>query len=280
MKRYLSAMGGLIIVLLLFPTLLTAQMENQPYVTVTTMHFDFSDEGNNYGTWKAAEQEYREKVINKNDLIRGTAVYTHLYTEDSREVVFVQVYDSWEDIEKAQERNGELAQESWPDEAERNAFFDKLNSHYSEWHSDQIYRMMPGAKYLAQPAEKDMVLYVRINYMAYPEDGSQEEFMEGYNWFIENMVNKNEIAKAYYPHIHAWGTDRREMVDAWLYDSMADVEKAGDRMEELWNEGLPEEAQRKAMGEKMGKYFLGHHKDMLYTYIHDLSKATMTQGTN
>ncbi|WP_224487763.1 hypothetical protein [Robertkochia flava] len=272
MKRFISAPGILMMLLAWIPGILTAQMDNQPYITVTTMHWDLSDENNTYDTWKAAEKEFREKVINKNDFIKATAVYTHLYTSDSRELVFVQMYDNWGDIEKAQDRNNELIREAWPDEADRDAFFNHLDSHYSAWHSDEIYRMLPGAKYLPQAADKDMILYVRINYMDYPENGSEKEFMEGYTWFIENMVNKNEFAKAYYPHIHAWGSDRREMVDAWLYDSMEDVDKAAIRMEELWKEGLPDEAERKAMGEKMGKYFLGHHKDLLYTYVHDLSK--------
>lgn len=280
MKRSTSLMGCALMVIVLFMHTAYAQMENQPYITVTTMHLDFSDEGNNYESWKAAEKEYREKVINKNELIKASSVYTHLYTPDSREVVMVQMYDNWGDIEKAQDRSNELIKEAWPDKSGSDAFFKKLNSHYSEWHSDEIYRMMPGTKLLAQPAQKDMVLYVRINYMTYPEDGSEEEFMEGFNWFIENMVNKNEIAKAYYPHIHAWGADRREMVDAWLYDSMADVEKAGDRMDELWETAFSDDAEREAFGKKMGKYFKGHHKDLLYNYVHDLSKPVATSGTN
>lgn len=280
MKQLFTSLGLLLCTVLLTVPAVNAQTDTQPYISVTTTHWDFSNPDNNYESWKAAEKEYRDKVVNKNEYILATAVYTHLYTDDSREVVMVQSYPNWEAIDKAQQRNEELAKEAWPDEAARKAFFDKLNSHYSDWHSDEIYQMMPGAKFLAQPADKDMILYVRINYMNYPEDGSEADFMEGYNWFIENMVNKNEFAKAYYPHIHAWGADRREMVDAWLYESMADVEKGGDRMDELWEEGFTDEAERKAMGEKMGKYFLGYHKDLLYTFIHDLSKSPVTQGTN
>ncbi|WP_224484987.1 hypothetical protein [Robertkochia aurantiaca] len=267
-NRYLAALTAF----LLFTATGLIKAQDQPYITVTTMHWNMDKEDFSMDKWMEMEKEYRDKVINKNDLIKATAVYQHLYTPDSRELVFVTMYDNWNDIDLAQKKNNELVQTAWPDEASRKAFMQELNSNYDDFHSDEIYAMLPGAKFLSAAPTEDMVLYVRVNHMAYPEDGSQKEFMEMHNWFTENLVKKNDYVKAYYPHMHAWGADRREMVDAWLYASMADLDKATENQEKLFEEAMPDEAERRAWNQKGRKYFTGVHKDYLYSYLHELSK--------
>ena len=88
------------------------------FITVTTGHW--SDDPNVDGAdWMKTEKEYFEKVTMKNDLIIGSGYYTHYFTPDNSEVLFVSVYANWEDIEKANDVTAKLIEQGWPDEAAR-----------------------------------------------------------------------------------------------------------------------------------------------------------------
>ena len=202
----------------------------------------------------------------------SASVYLHRFTADNTELLAVATYASWEDIDKAGDRNDELAKEAWPDENARKAYFKKRNAYYADEHSDEIYAPIEGAKIMAQMPTKDLVMYVRKSHFAFPDDGTGEEFktmrLEG----VKNVINKNEYIKAYYPNVHAWGADRTEFVEAFYYESMADMEKSQDRVTELRKAAWPDENVRKERGKKMGKYFTGVHGDYIYTLVAKLSK--------
>ncbi len=256
-NRFFVAMT---VMLLLFSTSSFSQEDQRPlYVSVTTMHFNTDNDGDD---WKAVEKEYMDKVTKKNEHIRGASFHTHLMTPDSREVLYVQSYPSWEAIDAAAARNSELEKEAWPDEDARNAFLDKQGAYYSDFHSDEIYATMEGAKLLAGESDKDMVLYVRKNQRAFPEDGSAEEFNELRQKLFDNTINKNEYVKAYYPSQHIWGSDRRDFIQAFILDSLGDLDKMFDRGTELGEDALTEEE-----GKAMGKYFTGVHGDYVYTAV-------------
>ncbi|MBT8266826.1 MAG: hypothetical protein KJP20_09810, partial [Bacteroidia bacterium] len=61
-------------------------------------------------------------------------------------------------------------------------------------------------------------------------------------------------------------------LEAFFVESMADLEKMNARNGELFNEFMPNEEDRKAFGEKNGKYYTGIHSDSIYTYIAELAK--------
>ena len=115
------------------------------YLTATTGHWS-ADSDVDFSDWLKTEKEYFEKVTMKNDLIVASGYYTHLYTADNTEVITVNVYRTWEDIEKSNEVTGKLIEEGWPDEDARKAFFDKQSSYYSPNHSDEIYSTLPFTK--------------------------------------------------------------------------------------------------------------------------------------
>jgi hypothetical protein len=242
------------------------------YVVVTTLHWNMDYEGFDMAEWEAIEKEFLDKVTMKNELIMSASVYLHHYTADNTELLSVATYASWEDIDKAGDRNAELEKAAWPDENARKEFFKKRNAYYAAEHSDEIYAPLAGAKLLTGKPTKDYVMYVRKSHFAYPDDGSMEEFntlrMEG----IEKVVNKNEYIKAYFPNTHAWGADRTEFVEAFYYDSMADIEKGQTRGNELAKAAWPDENARVARGKKWGKYFTGVHGDYIYTLVSKLSK--------
>lgn len=258
----------LVLFFLLSPVVILAQdeaKEGPTYLSATTMYWAKDYEGT-MDEWKAAEKEYMEKVTRKNEHILHAAYHTHLFTENSNEIVYVQGYATWEDIEKAAERNAELEKEAWPDEDAREAFLEKLGSAYSTYHSDEIMVTMNGAKHMTEKPTKDMVVYLRKNKWAFPKDGTMEEYKSIYKKIHVDVINKNEYIKAYYPNRHNWGSDRRDFIEAIFIDSIHDLGKMLDRNAELMKEALSEEE-----GKTLNKYFKGH-ADYLYTWLHELSK--------
>ena len=271
MKTTIKLIMTMAIVLLLTSTILVAQ-EPPQYITVTTMHWNMDKDDFEMDKWIATEKEYLDKVTKKNEHIISAGFYLHRFTPDNREVVYVQTYANWEGIDKAAARNIELAELAWPDETARKAYFDNQGSYYSDFHSDEIYATMAGAKLTTEAPGEDMILYVRKSHFSFPKDGSNEEFEKLQSDFTQKVIHKNEHIKGYYPNAHMWGADRREFVEAFLLNSIADLDKMFERTGELVEAGWPDEAARNTMNESLGKYFTGVHGDYIYNFIEQLSK--------
>ena len=266
--------------LLLFSTNAFSQDEASPdeapqpqYYTVTTMHWNMDYEDFDMDTWKAVEKEYLDNVTTKNEHILTTSFYLHQLSTDNSEILYVQGYGSWDAIDKASDRNGELAREHWADTTAAEEYFKKRNAYYSNKHSDEIYSVTKGTKYFADEPKDGMILYVRRNHSAFPSDGSGKEFRELRDGYLENIINKNELIKAYFPHAHFYGADSTERIEAFFFDSLADYDKHFDRNGELAKEAWPDEAVRKERGKKAAKYSTGIHSDAIYTFVGGLSKT-------
>lgn len=276
MKTTNQFFSAIVITLLLISTTTSLAQDDTTkmpeFVTVTTNHWNMDKEDFKMSEWKAAAKEYMEKVTKKNQYIVSASTYMHNMTADNTEVLYVQTFASWEDIGKFGKRNVELEKEAWPDEKQRAAFLKNLDSYFANEHSDEIYAPIPGAKFMAEKPTKDMVTYLRKSHFAFPEDGSMEEFnklrMEG----NEAIINKNEYIKAYYPNVHAWGSDKTEYLEAFYLDSLSDLDKMFDKNAELMDAAFPDNEANKAKGKAWGKYFTGVHGDYVYTYMHELSK--------
>lgn len=274
MKTKNQALMIIATMLLFFSTALTFSQSDATrpeYITVTTMHWNMELEDFDMDEWKAVEKEYLEKVTKKNEHILAASFYTHLFSPSNTEVIYVQAYPSWDAIDKASVRNGELEKLAWPDEKARDAYFKKQGAYFSDQHSDEIYAPMSGGKLVPENNTKDLVLYVRKTHFAFPEDGSQKEFNELRMEGNTKVIMKNQYVKGYYPNIHTWGADRTEFVEAFFVDSMCDLQKMFDQNGELIEQAWPDAA-GKERGKKWGKYFTGEHGDAAYTLIAELSK--------
>ncbi len=260
-------------IMLLFNFSVFAQNEaNRPeYISVTTMHWNMDKEDFSMDAWKALEKEFLQKVTSKNQYVLSASYYTHLFSPDNSEVIYVRTYPSWEAMEKAADRNEELIKQAWPDENAREAFFKKLNDNFSIEHSDEIYAPIDGTKLMPQGNDKDLVMYVRRTHFTYPEDGSKKEFDEMRAENFAKVISKNEYIKGYYPNVHAWGSDKTEFVEAFFVDSMCDMEKMFKRNGELIGQAWSGDS-GKERGKKWGKYFTGVHGDSAYTLVAELSK--------
>jgi hypothetical protein len=275
MKTTIRFIMALAMTLLLFSSTLFAQDDppTRPmYVSVTTMHWNMDNDDFDMETWIAVEKEFLDNVTSKNEYVMGSGVYMHRYTPDNRELLYIRTYASWEDIDKAGTRDGELAKEAWPEEEARDAFYNKQASYYSDFHSDEIYSTMSGAKLMTEAPGDDMILYVRKSHFAFPDDAVGGEFKDLRTEFTENVIHKNEYIKAYYPNAHFWGSDRTEFVEAFMVNSMDDLDKMFDRTGELVMAHWADEEARKEMNKKTSKYFTGVHGDYIYSLVKELSK--------
>lgn len=266
MKTNKFLMLGMFLFTFLLNTGVRAQENPQPvYITVTTMHRNLDADRKD---WRKTEQEYYDKVTSKNELIIGSEILNHYYTANSGEVLFVSVYKTWEDIEKSSDITNDLIKKGWPDEKERKAFFDKQRSYYTTMHSDEIYTSQPmvGGKELKTESKEPLIVYVRKSQLSMKGQG------KGLKEFNEKVTMKNPYIKAYYPHRHLWGSDSREFVEAFLFDSFGDIEKSSEKDDELIKAAWPDEAARKAFMEEMDKAFTGLHGDYIYHNEPTMSK--------
>jgi hypothetical protein len=246
-----------------------AQTDPQLLV-VTRVHFN-PTANFTFDEWKAHEKQYFDKVTLKNDLIRRANVLVHYYTNDNSEVLFVTAYNSWEDIQKAEAKDNELARAAWPDSLQRKAFFDKQASFYTTKHSDEILTILPNTKLF--PADTAVHLYyLRTSHRAFPADAKPGEFQQLMTEYYQNVIQKNAVIKGYYPSRHFWGADSRELREAYVYASLADMDKAAETTQALVAAHWPDATKRKEFFDKLSRYFENWHGDEIYRNVPVLRK--------
>lgn len=263
-KIRILVFGSLIILTLLTSFNTQAQEEPQTiYITLTTMHRNLDADRKE---WIKVEQEFFDKVTSKNDLIIGSDVLTHYFTENSSDILHVSAYNTWEDIEKSEQTTEDLIKQGWPDEKDRKAFFEKYRSFYTPMHSDEIYVSVLEPKMLENPSKEPMVVYVRKSQMA------SRKLSDGLKEFNDKITFKNPYLKAYYPQRHLWGSDSRDFVEAFFFNSLADLEKSHDKEDELIKAAWPNEENRKHFFDELKKSFTGIHGDYIYMNVPSLGK--------
>jgi hypothetical protein len=266
MKKKENLVFRMLFLTFLFSMSVHAQEAPKPvFITITTLHRNLDTDGKD---WKATEQEYFDKVTSKNDLIIGSEILTHYYTENSSEVLFVSVYKTWEDIEKSNDVTDGLIKKAWPDEKARTAFFDKYNKYYGPMHSDEIYSSIPalGQKEYKDTSKQPMIVYIRKSQMSLSGKG------KGMKEFNEKITMNDPYIKAYYSSRHAWGSDSRDFVEAYFYDSLSDLEKSNEKQNELIKTTWPKEADRKTFFDELKLVFTGIHGDYIYHNLPSVSK--------
>ncbi|SDS53477.1 hypothetical protein [Gramella sp. MAR_2010_147] len=244
------------------------EQEYQPvYITMTTTHWS-DDPETDFSDWLDTEKQYFENVTKKNDLILSSGVYTHYFTADNSEVMLVNVYRTWEDIEKANEINQKLVEEAWPDEDERQKFFEKQAGYYEPDHNDEIYQSMEYMIPETEGGEEPRIYYVRTSELSMNGEGSPEKFKE----YFEKVTKKSKKLKGYYTHRHLWGSNSREFSEVFVFDSLGEIEDFFDEEQELTSASWLDENERNAFIDDMGKLFTGRHGDYVYRSVPELMK--------
>jgi len=264
-KRTIFSWGMAILTFLLCMDIHAQDPPKPVFITFTTLHRNFNTDSTN---WKATEQEYFDKVTSKNDLIIASEILTHYYTENSSEVILVNVYKTWEDIEKAQTINDDLAKKAWSDENARIAFFDRQKSYYLPMHSDEIYSSIEtiGMKEFKATSKEPMIVYIRKSQLSFNNKGKG---MKEYN---EKVTLKDPYIQGYYPFRHAWGSDSRDFMEAFYYNSFTDIERSNLKQDELEKAAWPKEGDNKAFFDQLKLSFTGVHGDFIYHNLPEASK--------
>ncbi|OOG65270.1 hypothetical protein B0E44_15605 [Flavobacterium sp. A45] len=264
-KRPFFSLGMLILTFLLSMDIHAQDPPKPVFIIMTTLHRNLETDGKD---WKATEQEYFDKVTSKNDLIIGFEILTHYYTANSTEIILVNVYKTWEDIEKSEAITDDLVKKAWPDEKARTAFFDKQKSYYDTFHSDEIYSSIEtiGMKEFKATSKEPMIVYIRKSQLSMTGKGKG---MKEYN---EKVTLKDPYIQGYYPFRHAWGSDSRDFMEAVFYNSFSDIEKSNLKRDELEKAAWPKEADSKAFFDQLKLVFTGVHGDFIYHNLPSASK--------
>ncbi len=272
MKSKLSSIIS-VIILFLFSSIMSAQHKKENlesmYVTVITLH---GVEGADYDEWLKVEKEYFDKVTSKIDMMLGHEVLVRYYSNDLSEIKVINVFKAWSDIEYVNEVREVLIQKAWPKEADRNAFFQKQNSFYTNYHSDEIYittnlsKLMPELEKAS--LKNPMVYYIDTNILS---DKDNKDAYKLYEEYLNAVVYKNSYIKAYYPLRHYWGADSREFLEIYVVNSLSNLEKSLEMDQTLFKLFMPDKAKREGFLKAYRSTVLAH-KDDLYKNVPSLSK--------
>jgi hypothetical protein len=271
MKTINHTIKGLLILTVLLSSTVFSQNQDPLFVKVKTMHWNMDIEDFSMHDWKALELEYFNKVTMKNPYILSSTVLQHHFTDDSSEILFVTVFNSWNDIDLAAKRTNELVAAAWPNEDERKAFLKKQAHFYANEHSDEIYTALGGAKQLEE-TDLPLLYYMRTSYLAFPENGTDQEFQALLDEYNEAVTYKNEYYKAYFPLKHYYGSDRSEFIEVYCAETLAGLEKGIAKQNELFRAHWPDQKAQDTYNDKFGKYLTGIHSDRIYSSVPDLYK--------
>ncbi len=112
--------------------------------------------------------------------------------------------------------------------------------------------------------EKEPQVYVITTWeRLYPEGSSQAEFDSLGIFYRENVVEKNEFILGEQVMWHYYGNNSSDFVVIQEFKSLADIEKANNRNQELMKEAIPDNEKRQEFWAAFGKYF-GQHSDEIY----------------
>lgn len=239
------------------------------FVTVTNLHVA---EGFDFEKWEAVEKEYLDKVTNNIDLIIRHEVLVSYFSRGLKEIKVINVFNSWEDIHYVNQVRDSIIEKAWPNENERALFFEKQNSFYSNYHSDEIYLSSNWLKNISgsdkNSNKNPLVYYIDTNILA---DNDNEASYDLYTQYVNEVINKNPFIKAYLTHRHYWGADSREFVEVFVVESLTDLEKALNKNMELLKLHEPDEVKRENFLNTFQLAVAGH-KEGVYVNVPSLSK--------
>ncbi len=262
---------GMLAICLLMTIPQLSRAQNEPMIAVVqTKHFKPTDHFS-FADWRAAEKEYFDKVTAKNDLVKAANLLVHYYTPDNSEVLFFTLYDSWDDVEKASTRDGELIKAAWPDSVKRRTAMQKLSDNYTSQHSDEIMSTIPQI-HIKPTDSAAHIYYVRRSHLSFPKDGKNEEIVGGMNEYTDNVIAKNDLVRGYYIYRHLYGADSRDLAEVFIYNSLADLEKAASANTELAKKYWPDEKKMEEAGAKVNRYFEPWHGDAIYRSLSGFQK--------
>ena len=107
-------------------------------------HFNFSGDMGTQAEFDALSKEYADNVTFKNEYIKGYYTYAHAWGAVRTEAIEVFFLDSLADLEKMMDKDGELYEAHWKDEAARKKMEEAGQKYYDNRHGDYVYTFVAG----------------------------------------------------------------------------------------------------------------------------------------
>ena len=210
-----------------------------------------------------------EAVIRKNDKILSQQSMQHRYGPDSRDWIVVREYANWTDIEAASLANDELRRETWPDQAERQAFFKELRKYWLPMHGDEVYvglsKFEKRATQMTSASDENHIFAMTTSKTTLPDGGSRARRDSLLTLEHEAVTMKNDKIISQRILNHRYGSDNRDWITVTEYANWEDIAEAANVSRDLRRERWPDEAERRAFGRELGTYFLVQHSDQIFT---------------
>jgi hypothetical protein len=121
---------------------LVGEKSDDMILYIRKSHFDFPEDGS-FKEYKELRDEHLEKVVHKNEYIKGYYPSSHAYGSDRTEFIEAFYLDSMADLDKMFKRSGDLAKEAWPDAEARKARGKKVGKYFTGIHGDYVYGVIP-----------------------------------------------------------------------------------------------------------------------------------------
>ncbi len=142
MRRISSVLIAAALFCLLSGSVFSQEQEKEPhYFVIQTWKVNIPEDGSR-AEFAELMKEWAEKITRKNDKIVSDRVVRHNMSSDSRDIVFITEYATWNDIDAANDKQNELLKAAYPDDDERRAFNRKIGKYLGK-HSDEIFREVP-----------------------------------------------------------------------------------------------------------------------------------------
>ena len=125
--------------LISFSTILSAQSENGNVVVMNFSEFKFPDEVS-VPEFDSLNYLYTKNVFAKNEFILNYKVIRHWWGNNSKDFIVIYEVREWGDVIKASKRNNELFEEYWNTPEERKKFNQAYDKYFTVKHPDEVYR--------------------------------------------------------------------------------------------------------------------------------------------
>jgi len=121
---------------------------------------------------------------------------------------------------------------------------------------------------IAQPAEQPGYLTVTtVHWKMDQKDFSMDNWKAIEKEYFDKVTSKNEYITGSLVLMHFFTADNTELKIVNAYSSWENIEKAGQRSDELAKEAWPDEAQRRAFFKSQSDYYTNFHSDEIYANL-------------
>ena len=215
-------------------------------------------------------EEEAKKMDPENKLLISKLILGHRWTGSGNEVVQMTEWKSIADADKSILETADRRKKAWPDEEKRKAFVDSYTKYWKGKHTDLAVTEQLNSRlkrYKGSTDEFTVVTVVEryLRPISEVENGSSEEREKLFNEYFNKVIMKNEKILSRRELRHYWtgslGGGHIPIVFVTEFATMLDADNLAlnrPYREKAW----PDEEERKAFFDKLGKYFAPGHKDI------------------